>query len=563
MPNKQEVIAILKKLDRVKARELEGQRLEFKEWVAKSINDSVRLLVDASICLANGGGGVIVVGVKDDVLGRKGAIIGVPANVELGKLRTGIYDGTEPKVNVTLEEFAVPEGTGRLVLVHVHAGKPPYMDTSGKGTIRMEDVCQPLTPSIIQHMLSQAGEADFTAAEIDGSTGDLISAAAMERLRKTAAIENAATDLLKQSDDDLLASLGLIKNGRHTRAGLLLVGKPEAISRHFPGYAWTYLRMKNDTDYDDRADGREPFFLAIDRLVDVISNPIQTLKQQLIHREIRMYPTIALREGLMNAFGHADFRIPGPIQIKQYPDRLEISNPGGLAGGVSPTNILHHASVTRNPTIIAALLPLRLVNRAKVGVRRMFKAMLAEGKEPPEIFDDGDAVRVEFSAGELSEAFCHFVEVAATNDQWLEVEHLLVIRKAHNARAIDLITAARITQQSENRAKETIKRLEKWKILEPSGRTGARWRLTPSTEYVLSGGAAGVSRQEQIDAAVNVVAAEIRKRRKTGMTVSEMLELTQLDRAQVKYVTQKLRASGVAVPTGRGRFAKWVSATNG
>lgn len=315
--------------------------------------------------------------------------------------------------------------------------------------------------------------------------------------------------------------------------------------------------MKSDTDYDDRADGRECLILAIDRVIDVISNPIQTLKQQLIHSEIRMYPVIALREALMNAFGHSDYRIAAPIQIKQYGNRLEISNPGGFAGGVAPDNILQHASVTRNPTLIAALLPLRLVNRAKVGVRRMFKAMLAEGKEPPEVFDDGGAVRVALLAGELSEAFCKFVEDAAAADRWLEVEHLLVIRRAFEEGAVDVKTTARITQQTEARARDTIRKLEKWDMLVADG---AKWKLTAEAAYKLSDGAAGQSRQDRIEAAVKLIGAELRKRKTAGMTIAEMMSTSGLDREQVKYVTRLLRSSGVAVPSGRGRWSKWVAA---
>lgn len=557
MPSKQEILATLKRLDRAKANSLEGQHLEFKEWIAKSANDSVRMVVDACICLANGGGGTLVIGVKNSVVGRRAAILGVPDSVDLGKLRNGIHRGAEPQLNVTVEELTVPEGTGRLILAHVHPGKPPYMDTAGKGTIRVGDACEPLSPSIIQKMLDQTGAIDFTAGEIDGSTADLISSAAMERLRKHAATESAASELLRQSDEDLLRSLGLIRNGHVTRAGLLLAGQSDAIGANLPGYAWSYFRMKSDTDYDERADGRECFILAIDRILDVISNPIQTLKQQLIHSEIRMYPTVALREALMNAFGHADYRINAPIQIKQYGDRLEISNPGGFTGGVTPDNILHHASVTRNPTLIAALLPLRLVNRAKVGVRRMFKAMLTEGKEPPEVFDDGDAVRVALPAGELSESFCRFVEDAAAADRWFEVEHLLVIRRALEEGCIDLKTAARITQQTEARARDTIRRLEKWEILMADG---AQWCLSAEAAYRVTGGASGQSRQDRIEAAVKLLTAELRRRKGAGMTIADMTSATGLDREQVKYVTRLLRSSGIAEPSGRGRWAKWVIA---
>jgi ATP-dependent DNA helicase RecG len=560
MPSKSEVAAILRKLDRQTAAELEGQRLEFKAWNPRSVADTVKVVLDAVICLANGGGGTVVVGVKDDVVGRAAAIPGVPATADLNKLYAGIYDGTEPTVNVTLEEMHVAEGTGRIILVHVHEGRPPYMDTSGRGSIRMGAACQPLTPSIIQDMLARSGESDFTAGAVEGVLSEMVSAAAMERLRELARAERADADLLRKDDEALLESLGLVRSGKMSRAGLILVGKQEAISAVLPGYAWTYLKMRSDTDYDDRADGRECLILAVDRIAASIDNPIQTVKQQLLHNEFRLYPAIALREGLMNAFGHCDYRIAGPIQIKQFPDRLEISNPGGFIGGISADNILQHQSVTRNPTLIAALLPVRLVNRAKVGVRRMFKAMLAEGKEPPELVDQTSAVKLVLHAGKLSPAFCKFVEDAAGRDIWFDVEHLLVIRNAFENGYIDLPTAARITQQNEQKTRETLKRLERWTIVQAFGKTGQKWRLQPGVQYELSGGQSGA---DEIDAAVRAVIGELQRRRaakRPGLSIAEIQSLTRLDRERVKYVTRKLRELKAAQSTGRGRAARWILA---
>ena len=59
------------------------------------------------------------------------------------------------------------------------------------------------------------------------------------------------------------------------------------------------------------------------------------------------------------------------------------SYPGGLPGGITPENILRHETVARNPALVDALTRLRLVNRSNLGVRRMFQALLIEGKEPP------------------------------------------------------------------------------------------------------------------------------------------------------------------------------------
>jgi ATP-dependent DNA helicase RecG len=183
-----------------------------------------------------------------------------------------------------------------------------------------------------------------------------------------------------------------------------LAEKAEAIREHLPGYGWTHLRMRGDTQYSDRMDGQEAIPLAIARVLDRImaNNPITTVEHGPFHFEYRTYPEIALREAIMNAFCHADFRMSSPILVKQYPRKLEIGNPGGFIGGISSENILHHQPAARNLLLVDALTRLRLVNRSNLGVSRMFQAMLIEGKEPPLIQEQVDAVLVIFQGGDTS-----------------------------------------------------------------------------------------------------------------------------------------------------------------
>lgn len=192
-------------------------------------------------------------------------------------------------------------------------------------------------------------------------------------------------DLLSLTDSDLLGALGIFRNGHLTRAGLLLVGKESAVRSYVPGYVWTHLRMQNDTQYTDRMDGWDALPIAVSKVTDRImtDNPITTVEDGIFHFEYRTYPDIALREALMNAFCHAEYRIVGPILIKQFPRKIEISNPGGFISGISPDNILHHEPVARNAQLVEALTRLRLINRSNLGVARMFSALLIEGKEPP------------------------------------------------------------------------------------------------------------------------------------------------------------------------------------
>ena len=172
--------------------------------------------------------------------------------------------------------------------------------------------------------------------------------ATLENLRASAQLEQAPSDLVRLSDRDLLEALALLRDGKPTVAALLLAGKPEALARHLPHYAWSFFLMGSDTAYRNRADGREPPPACPgDVFTDRINanNPISTVAIGLAHFEYRTYPEVAVREALLNAFVHADYQLGGPIMVKQSSAKLEISNPGGFIGGISSDNILHHPPV--------------------------------------------------------------------------------------------------------------------------------------------------------------------------------------------------------------------------
>lgn len=564
MPTKQEVLALLDRLDEVPADELEHQTLDFKEWDKKSHKDSATKILEAAICMANGGGGTIVIGVNDKKIGRANAILGVPVDVDVNQLRRAVYDGSDPKLTPTIEEAPVPEGTGRLIIVQVHAGMPPYTDTRGNAKLRIGKDCQPLTGSMRRHVLEGVGEADFTAVEVPGKLADLISTAGMERLRDAASREKAPQELIRKSDTDFLQSIGVLRRGCLTRAGLLLAGREEVIADEFRGYGWTYLSMQKDTEYDGRADGGECLPVALSRIVDCIMprNPLSTLKQGLFHFEFRTYPEIALREALLNAFCHADYRIPGHILLKQFRDRLEISNPGGFIGGISADNILRHAPVSRNPLLVNALTALRLVNRSNLGVRRMYEAMLQEGKEPPIIRDEGNAVRVVFQASDFSAIFRTFVSEEANRDHWFSVEDLLVLQYILRHGEIDVAAAAEICQQHEREAREGMRRLDsKFGVLESQGRgKDAVWRFRAEVEKSLTGDSSPTrSRLAQMEAAISLILSSLRARYEKGepgLSNADIRKLTNLDREQVKYIMRKIQRDGMAT-AGRGAGARW------
>src|SRR5690606_13114807 len=113
---------LLDRLETIRAADLEDQDLDFKEWNERSMADAVAVAVEMAICMANGGGGTVVFGVNDKRIGRSEAILGVPPEVDVNRLRRAIYDQTDPKLTPVIEPVLVPEGSGRLLVMQIHGG---------------------------------------------------------------------------------------------------------------------------------------------------------------------------------------------------------------------------------------------------------------------------------------------------------------------------------------------------------------------------------------------------------------------------------------------------------
>lgn len=564
MRSADEIRDLLVELDDRPAADLEDQDLDFKEWNTRSMKDAVDLVIEMAICMANGGGGTVVFGVNDRSLGRAQAILGVPPEVEVNRLKKAVYDSTDPKLTPVFENLPVPEGTGRLMIMHLHPGLPPYTNSAGAGKVRVGRDCQPLTGTLRRRIMVETGETDFTGETVDDHLQEMVSAAAMERLRDVARLERAPDDLLRQTDLDLLAQVGVLRSGRLTRAGVLLAGTDQAIRRHIPGFVWTHLRMKSDTRYTDRADGADALPVALFRLLDRINadNPITTLEHGLFHFEYRAYPEIALREALLNALCHADFRIAGPILVKQFADRLEISNPGGFIAGITPENILHHPPAARNPLLVDALAKLRLVNRSNLGIGRMFEALLIEGKEPPLIDASGESVTVTFFRRDFSPSFRVFVAEENERGHSLALDHLILLQILLAQPEIDTATAAKACQRPEQAARGTLNEMERLGYVERGGTgRGTYWTLSSDLHRRLSApGHADRDRRIDWEAAKTRVLSVLKQRagkKEAGLSNAEIRGITHFDRAQVKRLMAELAREGSVRLQGRGRGATW------
>jgi len=548
----QQIEELLAGLDHCIADELEDQDLDFKQWDGKSMDKSVQELIRMAVCMANGGGGTVVFGVADKIKGRKQAVLGVPAEVDVNRLKKAVYDQTDPKIMPVFEELRIPEGTGRILLMQIHPGMPPYTDTSGRGTIRIGKECRPLTGTLRRKIAVETGETDFSAELVSAELHKIVSPIAMEKLRRMAKEENAPDDLLRMEDRQLLKALGVCPGGNITKAAVLLCGTEEAIRKYIPGHHWIFLHMLSDTAYDIREEQVTAIPVSIFRLEELVLpyNPITTVERGLYHFEYKAYPSVAFREALMNAFSHADFRVPGPVMIKLFDDKMAISNNGGFIAGITARNILHHQPAARNLLLVEALARLRLVNRSNLGIARMFSSFLIEGKQPPVIAEIGESVAVTFLRSELDADFRMLI--AETGAPPLRVDELLALSFLRQHPLADVDEVATFCSCSPETAFGVLRHLAGRKLIESGDREGVSlWRLAESVRKRYPGLSAEVDSRK-------FILQLLRANKGQGLPISTIINETAMARASQKRLLAQLRDEGFVAVIGKGPSARWI-----
>ncbi|SFE75278.1 ATP-dependent DNA helicase RecG [Alteribacillus iranensis] len=551
---------MLNQLETKTADELESQLLDFKQWNKRSRDDNIKMMIKMAVCMANGGGGSVIFGVVDNVKGRANAILGVPKDVDTSILQRRVHERTDPHLTPQFEDIFVEEGTTRLLLMNVFPSSPPYTTTDGSATIRQGKECIPLTGTLRRQMMSTSSEMDFTAEVVQEDWKELFSHSAMERVREIMSRERVDETLLSLSDEDLLRSIGALKDRYLTKGSLLLVGKPEAISKFIPQHKWSYRKMISDTDYSQRDDGVHAIPVALYELERYIAvdNPMVTVEAGLVHPEFSTYPTIALREALLNAFGHRDYRMMGTIMLKQYKDKLILTNPGEFVGGITPQNILHHPPVARNNHLMDLLDRLKLVNRSNLGVSRIFRSLLIEGKEPPVYREIGSNIELTFISSPLNKNFKNIVNHMSQENLHVDVDHLLVLQYLIRHEEIDTTIAAEVAQRSLEQARELLSKMQnEFHLLEAVGRGKGRYFTLSRNAYEILKGDLEYERQQSLDKeAVKIRVLSILKTGRS-LTNKEVRQLTGMNRKQVHRMIQELKTNGVQV-IGKGAGTKYI-----
>lgn len=491
------------------------------------------------IGFANEGGGMLVLGMADkaphDVVG---------SDFAQGKVGA-LEDETYSRLGIRVRMEELYENGLRVLIAHIPSrpvGKT--MKFEGVPLMRVGESLRNMSDEEMFAILSEQ-EPDFSAKICKGISIADLDEAAIKKMKESYARKQKNPGFMQLSTEQVLTDLKLLENGKLNYAALVLLAKKEVIHTKLPQSKtiWEFRHSEAQIHHDSREVIDEPLFIAIDNIWKLINQPTLNKKYPVQSGpyifDLYDFNEEVIREAVLNAIAHRDYTITSEVVVKQYPNKITITNPGGFPKGVTIENILTVSSTPRSRLMTEILEKTGLVERSGQGVDKIFSSTLSEGKVEPDyknsnMFQVSLSLRTEI----IDKAFHVFV----SQYQNIEKEHKLGVEQ--------IITLSKIRNGIfQNLKMEIVSQLEKSGLIEKgSGHTN---RYTLSQEYyALVNDGLKIGKRYLVKEIELVLLALQGNALKMG-ELEKNIEAS-LNRNQIKYLTGKLFDDEVLSKDGKG-----------
>lgn len=524
-------------------KEPEGARLEFKE--AKNRFDFEKL-VQYCVALANEGGGKIVLGVSDR---RPRTIVGTQAFAEPGRTEAGLHERLAHRIPV--EEILTPDG--RVLVVHVPSRLPgTAWSIDGKYLKRAGDGLEPLRDAELRNIFAETGP-DFSAEIVPGASLSDLDTAAIASFRSRWAKKVGDPRREAWTDMETVTNAELLVDGGVTYAALVLFGKREALGRYL-GQAelvYEYRPSEASGPAADRVEYREGFFVWLDEIWTKINarNDRQSYQDGLFRFDIPTFDEVPVREALLNAVVHRDYRLGGSIFVRQFTRRLEVVSPGGFPPGITPANILDQQN-PRNRRLAEVLARCGLIERSGQGMNLIFETAIRQSKPLPSFAGTAaHEVRLTLEGTVTSPAFVRFLErLGAETLRAFSTDDFLVL------------DAVRRDQPIPEHLRKRAPGLVSVGALEFVGRgKGTRYFL--SRRFYEALGSPGIyTRRRGLDRETNkaLIVKHLKMRGEDGSALAELRQVLPAESSRtIQNLLDELKREGRVDLRGSRRWARW------
>ncbi len=376
----------------------ESRTMEFK----KELPDKSIKYMNSVVAFSNTSGGKIIIGIED----KTREVLGVPIDKAfeiIDSITNAISDSCTPQIIPDITLQTINDKT--IVIVSIYPGKqrPYYITSIGKENgvfIRTSGSSRRADEAQVKELEFEGANRYFDQTYCVGHT---VSNEQINKLcsdMKDWALKACKNEEEKKNVKDVtkgnLISWGLLseRDGElfPTNGFMLLSENP------FPQAKIQCAVFKGTTRnvFVDKREYTGPIHEQIEEAYQFVLRNIKlgATIRGLYRVEDYELPIESIRELICNAVTHRSYIDEGCVQVLLFDDRLEVTSPGMLFGGLSIEDLKEGQSRPRNRGIASAFVAMKVIEQWGTGIPRIIETCQKYGLQEPEFIEIGMDFRV-------------------------------------------------------------------------------------------------------------------------------------------------------------------------
>ena len=376
----------------------ESKNIEFKREIP-SRHD--KFLKDI-IAFSNSTGGKVILGIEDETCTVYG--IGEQSPFKLSdSIANMISDACTPQIEPDISIQTVEDKT--VLVIDVAPGKfrPYYLANKDKETssyIRINGTSRPADARKLRELELEGQNISYDTLQDIGSEYDenkaLKLCKTMERIAKNACETEEEELAVKEMTIAKLHDFGILcmvgRNPYPTHAFDLLTDNTNKAAK----IQCALFKGKTRDIFIDRKEFAGPIYEQIDEAYHFVLRHINMGAQidGEYRKDVYELPISAVRESIANAVLHRSYQDRSCVQVCIYDDRMEVSSPGMLYGGLDIETAKTGKSTCRNEAIAEAFHYMHIVEAWGTGIPRIINRCNEYGLLAPVFEEFGDGFKV-------------------------------------------------------------------------------------------------------------------------------------------------------------------------
>ncbi len=376
----------------------ESKNIEYKIVLPERSDKYLKSVV----AFANTSGGKIIIGIDD----KEKRVVGVDEKSVfqiMDQIANSVSDSCEPQIIPDITFQTINGKCVVIVEIYPGANRPYYIKSIGKeqGTyVRVAGTSRPADAVKIRELEMEGANVSWDELVCVGYkvTNEAVQKLCFditEYMRNAISSEEERKNIQEVTREQLLNWKVLKKSEGEILAANAFV----LLTSNYFRFSKIQCALFKGNDRDIFIDKKEycgPLYEQIESAYQFVLRHINLGAEieGLVRKDVYELPIGAIREMIINAVCHRNFMDNSCVQVAIYDDRVEVTSPGMLFGGLTLEEAMNGRSKIRNRAVAEIFSRMELIEEWGTGIRRILKRAEEYELPTPEFMEIGDTFRV-------------------------------------------------------------------------------------------------------------------------------------------------------------------------